>query len=159
MNGSPVGATPTRSQHVVAPVGFQRQAVQEQLRDRLDGELVVDVSDTELLTLQRHRRDGEPIRVDVGQLGDVRRRLALAQRTEPLVQLDAGAFEPRAASLEFLVVVHGVDGTTFRVSRAPDRRPGPAASQAGISGRASTIDRTPAPSDDARPMIWMASLP
>ena len=138
---------------MIAPVGFQRQAVQEQLRDRLDGELVVDVSDTELLTLQRHRRDGESIRIDIGQLRNVRRRLALAQRTEPLVQFHAGAFEPRPASLELFILVHGADGTAFRVSRAPTRRPGPAASQAGISGRASTIDRTPAPSEDARPMI------
>ena len=83
-------------------------AIDEQLRDRLDRERLLDVADEDLLAVERDRGDRESVRIDGGEFGDVRRGLAVLQRGVTLVQFDADLFEPGSLLVRRSFVGHVV---------------------------------------------------
>ena len=58
-------------QHLRASVVFEREAIDEGLRDRLDGELLPRVADFVNAAVGRDDADAEPVRIGLAQLGNV----------------------------------------------------------------------------------------
>jgi hypothetical protein len=67
---------------VVDAVVVEGQAVDERLRDGLDGEQVVVVAGADHVAVERGHRQAEPVGLDLQQLGDVRRDLAFVVAPE-----------------------------------------------------------------------------
>ncbi len=69
LNASPVGSTPTLLSTGSHAVVLERQAVDERLGDRLDGEGAAGVADLVDVAVGGDHGDAEPVRVDLGQFG------------------------------------------------------------------------------------------
>ena len=64
------------AEHVVEPAVFQRYAIDEWFRDRLNREQIFRVAGFVNLAVSGHERDAEQARIGLGQLGDIGRHLA-----------------------------------------------------------------------------------
>ena len=57
--------------HRVAADQFERQAIDESFRHRLDGERVIGVAGRDQLAVDGGARDAEAVRIDCRKLGDI----------------------------------------------------------------------------------------
>ena len=87
LKASPEGSTPILPQHLLAPMIFEREAVNDRLRDRLDGEQRRGVARLIEVAVHGGERDAEQVGIDARQLGDVVCELAAAVLFVPAVQI------------------------------------------------------------------------
>ena len=92
---------------MLASVGLEGEPVEQQLRDRLDREEVFAVPDADLVAVDGHGGDGEPVGIDLGQLGDVGRRQPFGHRCKAAVELFAHRPEPRHSFFPVIEFAHG----------------------------------------------------
>ena len=81
-------------EHGVTSVRLEREAVQQQFGHRLNGEVVVGITNREFDAVDGHRGDGELVGIDLRELGDVRRGFPLGEISESFVEIADHLLEP-----------------------------------------------------------------